>query len=338
MSDKSTLIRQWTLLQKLPPHPRTISVGELVAHLEREGFGGELTRAVQRDLNALSEQFPLRREERGTASLWSWHGKRLNINGMTPSTALALVVARETLEHQLPHSTLEELQPLLEAADSLLQQHAGSGQRLTSWRRKVVSAPRGPELTPPKHRPEVVKTVEQALLDDHVIEMTYQRRDGVTRDYTLHPLGIAHREGVAYLIARAEDGSDLKDPRSYAMHRILTASDRYERCRRPRDFHLAEYAASKLGFPITEKTLKLKLAFDSGVAQHLIERPLGDDQQVKSMEDGRTQIRATVADTLELRWWLHGFADKVEVLGPAKLRRGFAAEVERTADLYRKED
>jgi predicted DNA-binding transcriptional regulator YafY len=45
-------------------------------------------------------------------------------------------------------------------------------------------------------------------------------------------------------------------------------------------------------------------------------------------------VQATVADTQQLRWWLLGFGDKVEVLGPAGLRAEFAALAARLAARY----
>jgi len=43
-----------------------------------------------------------------------------------------------------------------------------------------------------------------------------------------------------------------------------------------------------------------------------------------------------VKDTLELRWWLLGFGDKVEVLAPKALREEFSAVTQRMAVQYRK--
>ncbi|EDY87652.1 transcriptional factor, putative [gamma proteobacterium HTCC5015] len=341
MSDRTTLMRQWTLLQKIPASPRSTGVGELVSHLMNEGFGDDkrnLTRAVQRDLNFLSDYFPLSRQEEGTAILWSWHGQKLNINGMTPSTALAFVVARDTLEHQLPHTTLQELQPLLDAADSLLKEHQASGQRLTRWRNKVFTTTRGPHLKTPKLCIDAVRTIEQALLDDHVVAIHYRRRDGEEKQYTLHPLGIAHKEGVAYLVGCADKGKALDEVKSYALHRVIRAEDRYEKTRRPKGFRLEEYVKNTLGFPITEKTLRLKVHFDNDVIQHLIERPISDDQVIKTIKTKNnseaSQLTATVADNMELRWWLQGFGQKVEVIKPVKLRREFARTAQALAEQY----
>jgi predicted DNA-binding transcriptional regulator YafY len=41
-----------------------------------------------------------------------------------------------------------------------------------------------------------------------------------------------------------------------------------------------------------------------------------------------------VRDTLELRWWLRGFGEQVEVLAPASWRAEFATMAERLANRY----
>jgi predicted DNA-binding transcriptional regulator YafY len=51
-------------------------------------------------------------------------------------------------------------------------------------------------------------------------------------------------------------------------------------------------------------------------------------------KDGRVLLQATVLDTLELRWWLQGFGDKVEVLAPKALREEFRDAVQRMAKMY----
>ena len=52
-----------------------------------------------------------------------------------------------------------------------------------------------------------------------------------------------------------------------------------------------------------------------------------------SFNQGGT-LTATVADTAELRWWLLGFGDGVEVLGPKALRREIGETASNVARMY----
>lgn len=51
-------------------------------------------------------------------------------------------------------------------------------------------------------------------------------------------------------------------------------------------------------------------------------------------KDGRALVRATVADTTQLRWWLLGFGEKVEVLKPKRLREEFRAVSRKLAERH----
>ncbi len=50
--------------------------------------------------------------------------------------------------------------------------------------------------------------------------------------------------------------------------------------------------------------------------------------------DGQLQVEATVKDSAQIRWWLMGFGDGVEVLEPQNLRVEFAEIAENMKNLY----
>jgi len=50
---------------------------------------------------------------------------------------------------------------------------------------------------------------------------------------------------------------------------------------------------------------------------------VSEDQTIEPQDDGREKLSATVKDSLELRWWLLGYADGVEVQEPEALRDEF---------------
>ena len=53
-----TLLRQWTLLRRLPRHPRRLEPARLKDKLDAMGIA-VTPRTIQRDLNALAAVFPL---------------------------------------------------------------------------------------------------------------------------------------------------------------------------------------------------------------------------------------------------------------------------------------
>jgi len=57
-------------------------------------------------------------------------------------------------------------------------------------------------------------------------------------------------------------------------------------------------------------------------------------QQIVELPDGRVEVKARVADSLQLRWWLLGFADGVEVVLPTSLRQELRDRLRGALALY----
>ena len=89
-----------------------------------------------------------------------------------------------------------------------------------------------------------------------------------------------------------------------------------------------------LAFTLPEKkTIKLKVLFDKSAAAHLYESPLSLDQKLTEQED-EVLVEAEVLDTQQLRWWLMGFGDLIEVVAPKSLRKEFAETARNMASYY----
>jgi predicted DNA-binding transcriptional regulator YafY len=58
------------------------------------------------------------------------------------------------------------------------------------------------------------------------------------------------------------------------------------------------------------------------------------DQKIGQEQNGFVRVSGTVADTQQLRWWLLGFGDKVEVLAPASLRAEFTQIADAMSGFY----
>lgn len=105
-----------------------------------------------------------------------------------------------------------------------------------------------------------------------------------------------------------------------------------------KDFDLVAYIATGT-FDYTEvknNEIKLTVIFDQGAAFHLTETPLSTDQKMVNKRDGRIQITATVKNSLQLRWWLLGFGEYVEVIKPKALRDEFIETSQRLSEIYQK--
>jgi len=327
-----TLFRHLALLQLLPVYPKRISIAQLRGKLRAQNADFDVsTRTLQRDLEKLSDIFLLSNDTEGRANYWFWTDKSalIQIPTMGGDTALAFKLAASHLRALLPPVTLRLLQPYLKHADEVLGK-----TKLGEWSRKTRIIDRGPTLIAPEIKPDVQEVVYAALLEDKQFEARYQSKgQSAASRRVLSPHGLVMRAGIVYLIATAHG---YHDPRHYTLHRMRDARLLDAPADSIDDFDLARYIEKEQGFayPVSNKTLKLRALFSAAAAQHLTESKLSDDQRITAKRDGRMLVEATVADTAELRWWLLGFGEQVEVVGPKGLRAEFVQSAENLRSIY----
>ena len=58
------------------------------------------------------------------------------------------------------------------------------------------------------------------------------------------------------------------------------------------------------------------------------------NQKLKQLENGKFLLKASLPNTEQLRWWLLGFGDRVEVLKPKSLRKEFITTVKGLSKIY----
>jgi len=319
-----TAIRMIRMMQFIPRHSGAsrgrIGAPELHEKLEAEGFAVSL-RTVQRDLRELQAVFPgLKNDGNRDVLGWYWAsgGELMDIPAMDAPLALAFKLAEQYLTPVAPTVT-DVLTPYLEAAGKALD------ERARDWLGRVAIVPRSQPLIPARVDPEVARIVQVALLERRRLRVRYHPRDGDVAEYELSPHGLVLRHEVSYLVATAWD---YLDPRHYALHRMQSGT--IELLDAPAteltDFDLQRYIdEGAFHYRISDRPLKLVLYMDAGVARHLEETPLSEDQRMGRPDDeGWLRVQATVQDTLQLRWWLLGLGDQVEVVRPKSLRREIA--------------
>lgn len=328
-SQNDTQLRQWAMLRHMPRHPRQITAGELGERLKSEGF--EVSkRTVERDLLALSEVFPLLSDERSRPYGWSWSkdAESFSLPTMSPLQALTLELAHDHLATLLPASLLATLAPYFKCADGVLS--SGDGvKKLAKWRKKVAIVPPNQPLIPPDYPEAIIEAVHSALLTEQQLEISYTPREqGETKTHPVHPLGIVQRGAVTYLVATFYHYTDI---RLLAVHRIQSAHVLEKSAKLPKNFDLSKYIRQgAFGFEESGE-IRLVVRLTTPAAGHLRETPLSLNQQIEPDQPGWVRLQATVPDTAQLRWWLLGFGDQVEVLKPSTLRDEF---VNMTQSLY----
>ena len=194
----NTLIRHWHLLQKIPREPRKITVEELLNYLNEEHFD-VTTRTIQRDLNKLSELFPIYNdEERIPGWSWSKSASAVSLPGLTASQALTFKLVKNYLVNLIPASVLQQLDPFFAAADKELL--SLQKNPLHEWPAKIAVVPPTQPLLAPKIDATVQNNVSDALLNNRKLRLLYQNRQEETpSERIVHPLAMVARGGLLYL-------------------------------------------------------------------------------------------------------------------------------------------
>ena len=329
-----TLSRLLELLKALPHH-RWATPSELREQLADCGFAVDL-RSVQRDLKELQKNFPLDHNDKGKPHGWRWSAEAAGgIASMSTPEALMLVLVRQHLQAALPATMLEGFETLFTRARQRLER-LGPRAGATRWPQKVRAVPPGLPMTPPAVDEQVQKALADALLADRQIDALYSPgANGTPRAYRLHPLGLILRGVTTYLAATQGKGDHA---RLYALHRFRTVEVRPDPVVFPPGLDLeAALTRGRGQFGIAGEgsaQLKLLLSCDNTIADLLQESPLAAGQQINRIDDVHSELRATVADSWELRWWLLGRGDSVCVMGPAALRREIADAHRKAAAHY----
>ncbi|WP_395643904.1 helix-turn-helix transcriptional regulator [Rudaea sp.] len=321
---QDALLRQWSMLRRVPRYPAKVTVQALRRKLADDGF--EITqRSLQRDLNELSSTFAIACDDREKPYGWSWQkdAPSFDLPGLTPAQALTLAMAEQHLQNLLPSPMLDQLRPYFLAARQRLDAEPAP-RRSRRWLDKVRSVPATQALMAPSIDAGVQDAVTEALLHERQLDIRYRRRGERTdAQARVHPLALVQRGPVLYLSCRFYD---YEDARMLPLHRISSAQVREEAARYPKDFSLDKQIEGGEWAFGSGKKIKLEAVFEAAHGGHLYETPLSKDQKIDVLPDDRLHVTATVADTPQLVWWLLGFGSGVEVMSPTRLRGKVQAE------------
>ncbi len=324
-----SLYRHWLILRMIPRR-RAVGVNEIRSRLATEFNLDKQARMIQRDLVFLSRLFPLESDGRKPSG-WKWkeESSAYDIPNMDPVTALTFKLAAEYVGKMLPRGILTALRPYVRIAEERLRQIAPPN--LSSWPDKVRVV--SPNLTrvPPHVPEEISEMVYTALLEGRRFTARYIRMDEEEKSYDVSPLGMAFVDGLTYLVATL---NDYDDPILLLLHRVREASLLETTVNVPEGFDLDRYIAEELSFPVGWD-IKLKALFcERSDILRLRESPIAEDQRIRELKNGKFEITATVADSFQLRWWLRGYGERVEVLSPKKLRDEFAMAARKLSEIY----
>lgn len=334
-SGRNTLSRQWELLRMLPTSGSGATAKSLQERLAEAGYP-TTKRTVERDLEDLSTVFAIRKNDKSVPYGFSWTPPSgSQVAAISVIDALTLTLVKETLRPLIPAFMLGALEPRFEQANSKLTALGGNSPA-SSWRHKVASVPAYMPLVAPTIDAASLACVQQALIDDQRLACTYYSlHRHQTSELVLNPLGLVQRGDITYLIATAEPYDDV---RQLALHRLTNVAAIQQSAKAPDGFDLKTYTTSgamQFGDNASQM-ITLQAWVSTGLLRMLRETPLTADMEIMSCEDG-AWIRAVVADTWELEWWLLSHTGSICVESPPSLRERLKERLRRGLELYEDE-
>lgn len=290
-------------------------------HHRLESLGHDISkRTVERDLQNLSQSYPIVVDEKDNAFWWRYaQGVAINLfPGLSEAEAVSFIMLKQFAQQLLPESLAQDLEPYFQEAKRTLSSGI-SKSSIRSWPDKIRTVPTNQTLLKPHVSDVVQKEVHAALLRDHQLRVHYQAQGkSAPKDYIINLLGLVEYGAAQYLVANFE-GHD--SARILALHRIHAAHMLPTKTKKLKEFDLDSYIASgAFGFSGDAPEIEVVLRFYDGAGFHLKETPLSKDQRVREIDEQTLEVTATVRDNRRFRWWLLGFGADVEVFSSSNLR------------------
>lgn len=325
---------QLELLRLLPTDPPGRSHEDLHDELAVLGFDKTL-RTVQRTLSGL-EDLGLQRTVSGKVHYWHWpvQYRSLEKHVLTTAEAVSLRLIEQIVSPLLPESLRQVLDGRFATAREKLDQLRKMNRRV-DWPEKIASIPGHFSLQPPRIDPDVLRSVQEALLEGREIEIDYQSlKDQEPRRRRLHPRALIQAGSVTYLVATVPDSKKDPDrPIQYRIDRISKVIISTRPVARS-SFDLKQYLADEEEKVGSREMIRLELWVSPRLAAILKGTALAGDQELKETADGAI-VMGTVRNTLRLQQWLLGHREHLEVRKPAVLRRWMAEKLAAALARYR---
>lgn len=182
--------------------------------------------------------------------------------------------------------------------------------------------------------PDVVKQIDQGILEYKKMRITYAYDDGGSKQYTVWPLGFLYGKNNNYLIAYRDDAPDIV--RSYILGHISHASMTDE-CFDAGDFDMESYVNKSFGiFHSPDGPFDIEWRAAPDVADAVMRYTFHPSQKMKKNPDGSVTILLRADGFREMAWYIFQWGGKIVPIAPAELvneyRNYLTAAIESLSD------
>jgi predicted DNA-binding transcriptional regulator YafY len=327
-----SVIRQIKVLALIPQLPSSTTTAEVHGNIQEYGFK-VTTKTIERDLHTLSRFFPITAIESSKPYRWSFSELKVDtILNLTLEMALTLDLIKEYSQGLFPRNILNFLSPFFDQADKELS--ALSNNSLSNWRNKIHNIPSSLVLKKTKQDSDIVDKLYVSVMQEKKIIVNYRARGKNARDYTLEPVGIVLRGSLTYLLGTCTEGGDILQFLINRFNSVQVLGDSISES--SRKLNVKDY--------IDQGALEIlknpkKIEFVARVRKirgwHLYETPLSEDQEIIDDNKDTFLVKATVANSQHLLWWVLSLGSRIDVIEPESLRNEVISQMNEMVSQYR---
>lgn len=297
-----------------------VTAAEVAAELEVS------ERTARRDLEALGMAGLPIYSQQGRGGGWRLAGDgRTDLSGLNAAEARALFMVAGPASSATPE-VKAALRKLIRALPEPMRGGAEAAATAVVVDHERWGGPRPERRDAPAH----LDAVQRAVVDGQVVTLGYVARDGRATTRVVHPLGLAAKASLWYLVAGT--GAGL---RTFRVDRITAVEPTGDAVVRPEGFSLDE-AWRMISDEVEQKRnpLVARAVADPGIVWTL--RSVFEDRLTvgASTGDGRVGIELRGWDDVSLAGQIAGFGSLVEVLEPESVRARLAQLATELAATY----
>jgi predicted DNA-binding transcriptional regulator YafY len=282
-------------------------------------------RTARRDLEALGMAGLPIYSQQGRNGGWRLAGGgRTDLSGLTASEARALFLVAGPSSSATP-----EVKAALRKLVRALPEPFRPGAEAAST--AVVVDPTGWDRPAwPRRTPPLLEPVQKAVVDGQQVTLGYRARDGAVTTRVVHPLGLAAKGSVWYLVASTDAGL-----RTFRVDRMTSVEPTGDAVVRPEGFELAEAWRLIADEVDRRRTPLLARALVRPDAVWLCRSIFGNRVRIGSTgDDGRVDVELRGHSPRSLAAEAAGMGSLLEVLDPPEVRDCLATIGRELSALY----
>ncbi|HUS89068.1 MAG TPA: transcriptional regulator [Desulfosporosinus sp.] len=182
----------------------------------------------------------------------------------------------------------------------------------------------------------VLGKLAEAWVSQHQVRIRYKAlseeepTERVIEPYFIEPAAPGHS---SYVIAYSHR---VHAVRTFKIERIEDIQILSETYAIPPDFDAIDYLSSSWGIVVDGEVVTIKMKFSPRVARIIAETVWHTSQILEPQSDGALIMILNVTNTIDLRAWILGWGEEVEVLEPVELRESIIKTTKALLGVYSK--